>query len=80
MKNTYEILFLFEPTVGANWEAVETEINRLIQRAEAEIILIKRLEERRLAFEIKRCKRGLYAIAYVKASGDRITAFERDAR
>lgn len=80
MNNTYEILFIFDPTFGASWEKAEAEIKRLMDRAEAEVIFTKRLEERRLAFEIKGRKRGLYAITYFTASGTKIPALERDAR
>jgi len=78
--NNYEIMFLFDPTAGANWETVENEISRLMERADAEIIVTKRLEERRLAYEIKGRKRGLYVLTYFKAIGDRIGGIERDAR
>lgn len=78
--NTYEIMFIFDPTVGDNWEKVEGEIDRLMQRAEAEIIVTNKLDERRLAYEIDGRKRGLYVLTYFRANGDKITALERDAR
>lgn len=78
--NTYEVMFLFDPAFGANWEGVQEEISRLMTRAEADVILTKRLEERRLAYEIDGCKRGLYAITYFKANGDKISGLERDVR
>ncbi len=78
--NTYEIMFLFDPTFGANWSAVETEIHRLMERASAQIIVTKRLEERRLAFEIKKRKRGLYVLTYFRTGPDRITGLDRDIR
>lgn len=78
--NTYEVLFLFDPTFGASWEAVETELNRLMSRAKAEVLLTKRLEDRRLTFEIKGRKRGLYVLTYFKSEGDRISGLERDIR
>ncbi len=78
--NTYEMMFIFDPTVGDNWEKVEGEIDRLMQRAEAEVIVTNKLEERRLAFEIEGRKRGLYVLTYFRANGEKITALERDAR
>lgn len=78
--NTYEMMFIFDPTVGDNWEKVEGEIDRLMQRAEAEVIVTNKLDERRLAFEIDGRKRGLYVLTYFRANGDKITALERDAR
>ncbi len=78
--NTYEVMFLFDPAVGANWETVEAEINRLMTRAEAEVIVTKKLEERRLAYEIKDRKRGLYVLTYFRANGGKISGLERDLR
>lgn len=78
--NTYEIMFIFDPAAGANWEAVEKEVERLMQRAEAEVILTRKLEERRLAYEIAGRKRGLYVLTYFKADGGRIAGLERDAQ
>ncbi len=78
--NTYEIMFLFDPTFGVNWEAVQGEIKRLMDRAHAEVIITRRLEERRLAFEIKGRKRGLYVLTYFNAPGGSISSLERDAR
>ena len=78
--NTYEVMFLFDPTVGANWETVEGEIDRLMSRAQAEVIVTNRLEDRKLAFEIKGRSRGLYVLTYFRADGTRISALERDIR
>jgi len=74
------MMILFDPTFGANWEAAEGEINRLMQRAEAEVILVKPLEERRLHYEIKGRKRGLYVLVFFKTRGEKIGSLERDTR
>ena len=68
--NTYEGMFLFDPAVGAKAEAVQGEIDRLMSRAEAEVIATRPLEERRLAYEIKGRKRGMYVLTYLRARGD----------
>ncbi len=78
--NTYEAMFLFDPADGSNLEAVQPEIDRLMTRAEAEIIVTRRLEERRLAFEIDGRKRGLYVLTYFRAEGPKIGPLERDIR
>lgn len=78
--NTYEGMFLFDPAVGAKAEAVQGEIDRLMSRAEAEVIATRPLEERRLAYEIKGRKRGMYVLTYFRARGDKITSLERDIR
>ncbi len=78
--NTYEAMFLFDPAAGSTLESVQTEVDRLMARAEAEVIVTRRLEERRLTFEIDGRKRGLYVLTYFRADGTKIGPLERDVR
>ena len=78
--NQYEAMFLFDPTFGASFENCETEIRRLMTRAEAEVLLCQRWDERRLAYKIKGRKRGVYVLVFFKAPTDKITPLERDAQ
>ncbi len=76
----YEGMFLFDAaTVTSEAEAKE-EVQRLLERSEAEIVVCRKWEERRLAYEIKKCKRGLYMLAYFRAAPDRVRGLEQDAR
>ena len=77
---TYEGMFLFDPTFASDLTAARTEIERILQRAEAELIVCKKWEERRLAYTIKGHKRGCYVLTYFKAPPDSIPAIERDTR
>ena len=64
----YEGMFLFDAsTITGEGEAKE-EVQRLLDRSEAEIVVCRKWEERRLAYEIKKCKRGLYMLAYFRAA------------
>lgn len=76
--NQYEAMFLFDPTFGSAFENCEREIQRLLDRAEAEIVFCRTWDERRLAYKIKGRKRGIYVLVYFKANADRITPLERD--
>jgi len=78
--NQYEAMFLFDPTSGASFESCETEIRRLMGRAEAELVFCRKWDDRRLAYRIKGRKRGVYVLTYFKAKPERIAALERDAR
>lgn len=77
---TYEGMFLMDPALASDWTAVETEIQRCLGRAEAKIHGIKNWEERRLAYPIKKHKRGLYALTYFECPPDKITGLERDVQ
>lgn len=78
--NTYEVMFLFDAAVGANWETVEKEIDRLMSRSQSELIVTNKLEERKLAYEIKGRKRGLYVLSYFRADAQKIVGLERDIK
>ena len=77
-KFNYEAMFLVsqsaEPSMG---KAVE-HIKHLLERASAEVIALSKWDERRLAFEIDKQKRGLYILAYFTADPVNIQGLERD--
>jgi len=77
---TYEAMFLLNPTVVSDWSAGEAEIRRLLERAEARVLGLKRWDERKLAYEIDGHKRGLFGLVFFEANGDKIGDLERDAR
>lgn len=78
--NQYEAMFLFDPTFGSTLEKCEEEIRRLMDRAEAEIIICKKWDERRLAYKIKGRKRGVYVIVFFNAPPGNIVKLERDSK
>lgn len=78
--NQYEAMFLFDPTFGGTFENCETEIRRIMGRAEAELVFCRRWDERRLAFKLKGRKRGVYVLTFFKSDPSKIGGIERDAR
>jgi small subunit ribosomal protein S6 len=77
--NLYEGLFLLNQQVAANDFAGSVEfVRQVFQRAEAEVIALRKWDERKLAYEIKGQKRGTYLLAYFKARGTQIANIERD--
>lgn len=76
---TYEAMFLFDPTNGEDWQNVETQVQTIMNRAEAELVLCKKWDEgRRLSYEINGRKRGVYVLTYFRVEPDRIAGIERD--
>lgn len=77
-RHNYEAMFLIsqavEPSLG---KAVE-HIEHLLGRAEADVLALAKWDERRLAFEIEKQKRGLYILAYFSADPVNIEGLERD--
>ncbi|MEE9295424.1 MAG: 30S ribosomal protein S6 [Phycisphaerae bacterium] len=74
----YEAMFLFDSTFAGEPGKTDAEIERILNRADAEIIVSRKWDERRLAYEIKRHKRGCYVLTYFRAEPDRIAGIERD--
>lgn len=75
--NTYEGLFLFPQSAGANLGEAADHVQDLLGKVDAEILSFKKWEERRLAYEIKGNKRGVFFLCYFKLAGDQMAALDR---
>jgi len=73
-------MFLMDPALSSDWPAVETEVNRVLKRASAEIIGMRNWDERKLSYPIGRHKRGLYVLSYFRASPEKLGDLERDVQ
>ncbi len=80
MKRQYEGMFLFDPGFAGEFKKAENEIQRLMDRAEGEIVFCRKWDERKLAYEIEGRKRGVYVLTYFNADPARIRPLERDAQ
>lgn len=74
----YEIMFLIGQGTAARLAEVLEHINTLFERSEFELVAMKKWDERRMAYEIDKQKRGVYLLAYVNAEPGTIAGFERD--
>lgn len=74
----YEAMFLVSQAAAADLNAVVAHINEILSRAKATLIAMRKWDERRLAYEIKSQKRGLYILAYFKAPNTSVAGIERD--
>ena len=75
---TYEAMFLIGQAAATDLAGVIEHIKEIMVRGHAEIIAMRKWDERRLAYEIKKQKRGLYILCYFKAPGDDMTHIDRD--
>ena len=73
----YEGMFLFPPAVTANLQSAVDHISEILARANAEVISLRKWDERRLAYEIKGNKRGVYFLVYFRAASDTLAGIER---
>ena len=75
--NTYEGMFLFPQIASSDLKSAQEHVEYLIGRGEGEIISLAKWDERRLAYEIKGNRRGLYFLTYFKATGEGAIEIER---
>jgi small subunit ribosomal protein S6 len=75
---TYEGLFLFGAAATVDSESSVKSIGDLVQKHGGEILLLKKWDERKLAYEVKKNKRGLYVSCFFKAPGAAVDKITRD--
>ena len=78
MLHQYEAMFLFGQSAAADLEHATQTVRQMIERHSGQVLVLKKWDERKLAYEIKGNKRGTYIISYFKAPGDAVTQIERD--
>ncbi|MBX3388730.1 MAG: 30S ribosomal protein S6 [Phycisphaeraceae bacterium] len=74
----YEAMFLFGQSTAADLAGCVAHLNEIFQRAQAEIIAMRKWDDRRLAYEIAGQKRGTYILVYFKAPNESMLGFDRD--
>jgi small subunit ribosomal protein S6 len=55
-------------------------VRKTLAKADAEIVSIRKWDERALAYTIRRCDRGTYILTYFRADGQKIRDIERDVQ
>jgi len=76
-KGQYEAMFLVSPAEAADLNAIVEHIMHLITHGGGEIIAFSKWDERRLAYEVKKNKRGVYFLCYFEVDTVRVTDIER---
>ena len=79
-QNQYEAMFLLPAGASADVEGSINAVRGVIEKHEGKILVIKKWDERKLAYEVNRQKRGTYIIAYFTASGEAVGPIERDVK
>ena len=72
-------MFLFDANVaGRDWPGLEKHVQDLLGRHDAELEYAERWPDRKLAYEVKGCRKGTYYLTYFRAAPDEITGLHRD--
>ena len=80
-KKLYEGMFLVDSGKAASdWDGINASIQRVLDRAEAEVVSMRKWDDRKLAYDIRSTSRGLYMLCYFKAEGGKIQGIEKDVQ
>jgi small subunit ribosomal protein S6 len=79
VKRTYEGMFMVDSALAAqDWQKAIDEITRILNRAHAEILSIRKWDERRLCYDIRGKSRATYILAYFNCETDKLASIDRD--
>ena len=80
-KRLYEALFLVDSgEAAADWQGINDHIKKVLERNEAEILSMRKWDERPLAYPIAGKKRGTYILVYFNVPSLKLTEIERDSQ
>ena len=81
VKRLYEGLFLIDSgQAAADWDGVISAIEKILKRADAEVVSIKKWDERKLAYDVEGKARGTYILVYFNGDTSRIGSIEKDVQ
>jgi small subunit ribosomal protein S6 len=75
---SYEGMFVFPQSQTSDLGGAADHIQGIFAKHGAELIAMKKWDERRLAYSIEKHNRGLFVLTYFKASTTALPAIERD--
>ncbi len=80
-KRLYESLFLVDSgDAASDWDGINKTIEKILTKADAEIVSVRKWDERRLAYEINKKARGTYILVYFNGDTAKISQIERDVQ
>lgn len=80
-KRLYEALFLVDSAeAAADERGINEHIEKVFERNGAEIVSIRKWDERPLAYEIMGKHRGAYILVYFNSPSDKISSIEKDTQ
>jgi small subunit ribosomal protein S6 len=76
-KKLYEAMFLVDSAQASDWDKVIAALEAVLQKADSEIVSIRKWDDRKLAYEIEGKARGTYILCYFRADGRKVQEIER---
>jgi small subunit ribosomal protein S6 len=80
-KRVYELMYVTEPTVASTqWATIVQEVESVLTRHGGKILRMRKWEERKLAYPIKKKTRGTYLLVYLEAPPSAVSLIRVDHR
>ena len=80
-KKLYEAMFLVDSAdAGSDWDGVIAAITKILERAEVDIVSMRKWDDRRLAYDIKGKSRGTYLLCYFRSDGQQNQEIEKSVQ
>jgi ribosomal protein S6 len=76
--NQYEGMFLLGASFATDVDGAIKLVRGIVERHEGKVLVIKKWDERKLAYELEGQKRGLYIICFFTAPSASVAPIERD--
>lgn len=81
LKQLYEIIFIVKSTL-ADDEVLKTidKVKTTVERGNGEIVLVENMGRKKLAYEVKKEKKGVFILIHYKGKGAMVFDVERTCR
>ena len=77
--NVYECMFILDSAkVAGNLETADKQLRGLLEKNNAEVLVSRPWDERRLTYPVKNQKKGLYYMTYFSCEGKNVVNIEHD--
>jgi small subunit ribosomal protein S6 len=76
-KKLYEGMFLVDSAQASDWDKVIATLEAVLEKADGEVVSIRKWDDRKLAYEINGKARGTYILCYFRANGRKIREVEK---
>ncbi len=78
-KKVYEGMFILKASsAGKDWAKVSGDVRKLIESHGAEVVLMDKWDECKLAYDIKKQNKGVYLLAYFKMPPSEVSPLKRE--
>jgi len=79
--NVYECMFLIDTGKAAgDVTAVDRQVRGILEKNNAEVLVSRPWDERRLSYPVKKQKKGLYYLTYFSADGTSLPQIDHDCK